>query len=422
MKRGKFLAKLRIKAGLSQNDVAEKLNYSPQLVSLWEKDKAQPDLRIISKYAYLLNIDLKGFINCENKLRNKSCSEFEFDIDRFSNNLKVLRKEKKLLQSEIAKELGTNVKTIGAWENGLSTPSIDAFVSLCALFNKSYNELYFVIEDGSKYIDDKRRSRFFPIFLPIAIIASVGGITTGVTIGVTQMNNIKRMNSDNICEHQYSSSRIEPTFEKDGFVTYTCVLCGDTYSEELPHLVHSYGEEWSHDNHYHFHQCLDKGYEDLHKDEGEHSFEVTRSGDVTTYTCSVCEYSFSNKDQITVIDIYSESGDRNFSVSAQNSFYVSILNPTKYVLTEIGYVLATANDQGIIVETNGSMPISENGTYMSVLDVPNYTLFELKPHLINIFPTLPKPGNSFRLKFTTTVYDMNLKSVNCDFFDFNIVF
>lgn len=39
MKRGKFLAKLHIKAGLSQNDVAEKLNYSPQLVSLWEKDK-----------------------------------------------------------------------------------------------------------------------------------------------------------------------------------------------------------------------------------------------------------------------------------------------------------------------------------------------------------------------------------------------
>ena len=67
MNRGSFLIEQRNKVGLTQADIADKLGYSSQLVSLWEKDKAQPDLRIISKYASLLNVDLKGFINCENK-------------------------------------------------------------------------------------------------------------------------------------------------------------------------------------------------------------------------------------------------------------------------------------------------------------------------------------------------------------------
>ena len=104
MKRGKFLAKLRIKVGLSQNDIAEALNYSPQLVSLWELDKAQPDLRIISKYASLLNVDLKAFINVEEKLRNNNCKEKEFDPDKFASNLRLLRKQKNLLQNSFRKD------------------------------------------------------------------------------------------------------------------------------------------------------------------------------------------------------------------------------------------------------------------------------------------------------------------------------
>ena len=49
MNRGSFLIKQRNKVGLTQADIADKLGYSAQLVSLWEKDKAVPDLSIISQ-------------------------------------------------------------------------------------------------------------------------------------------------------------------------------------------------------------------------------------------------------------------------------------------------------------------------------------------------------------------------------------
>lgn len=58
MNRGVFLSELRKSRGLSQNDIASFLGYSPQLISLWEKDKASTYLAIIGKYANKLDIDL----------------------------------------------------------------------------------------------------------------------------------------------------------------------------------------------------------------------------------------------------------------------------------------------------------------------------------------------------------------------------
>lgn len=411
MKRGKFLAKLRIKVGLSQNDIAEALNYSPQLVSLWELDKAQPDLRIISKYASFLNIDLKAFINVEEKLRNNNCKEKEFDPDKFASNLRSLRKQKNLLQSDIANQLKTNVKTIGSWENGLSTPTIDNFIALCALFNKSYEQMYFGIEDGKKYKDDKKRGIFLPVFLPVILCVTVAGTSTGIALGVSQKN------KPGPHVHQYSTHTIEATYESDGSITYTCT-CGDTYTEVIPMLIHQYEDTWSHDNLYHWHQCTDEGYDSLVKDKEGHSFESVRVGDTTTYTCSVCGYSFSNTDTITVLDMYNEDGNREFSVAAQNSVYVKMVNPDKYKLTRIGYVVEFT-DFDRTLEDTGEFFIPSTG--MVCLNAPEYTLYEIKPNFFNMSSTTSTPGNPFRFKLVTTTSDPNLKSVNCDFFDFNVV-
>lgn len=78
MNRGSFLIKQRNKVGLTQADIADKLGYSSQLVSLWEKDKAVPDLSIISQYASILGIDLKGFIDCKD--RNKKIIQMINDL------------------------------------------------------------------------------------------------------------------------------------------------------------------------------------------------------------------------------------------------------------------------------------------------------------------------------------------------------
>lgn len=400
MKRGKFLAKLRIKVGLSQNDIAEALNYSPQLVSLWELDKAQPDLRIISKYASLLNVDLKAFINVEEKLRNNNCKEKEFDPDKFASNLRLLRKQKNLLQSDIANQLKTNVKTIGSWENGLSTPTIDNFIALCALFNKSYEQMYFGIEDGKKYKDDKKRGIFLPIFLPVILCVSVAGTSTGIALGVSQKN------KPGPHVHQYSTHTIEPTYESDGSITYTCT-CGDTYTEVIPMLIHQYEDTWSHDNLYHWHQCIDEGYESLVKDKEEHHITSETVGDVTTYSCTECEYNFSTNDYIIVSSLLNSDGEIKYSHSQRNSLYLRVLNVRKYPVKYLGYKIKDINN-----------PTTRYSGYIDLrtrcLDAPNYTLFELDFAVFETFASFTAANSECELVFEETTVDTDLLGVTCD--------
>lgn len=61
-------------------------------------------------------------------------------------------------------------------------------------------------------------------------------------------------------------------------------------------IKHHFSDEWEHDPNYHWHRCLDKGYEDLKGDKEEHRFSkvVTEptetTGGYTTYTCDICGY------------------------------------------------------------------------------------------------------------------------------------
>jgi len=53
---GKKIKELREESGLKQKDVAQALKVSPQAVSLWETDGADPDIINIKKLAVFFNI------------------------------------------------------------------------------------------------------------------------------------------------------------------------------------------------------------------------------------------------------------------------------------------------------------------------------------------------------------------------------
>ena len=192
MNLGLFLATLRKKRGLSQNDVASFLGYSPQLISLWEKGKVSPDLTIISKYADYLGVDLEGFIECIEQKNNSLCSDKNFDINTFATFIKGLRKNSNLLQADVAHKLHINVKNIGAWENASSTPSIEQFKLLCDVYKLSYDELYFCFMDENKKPSSKKKKKvmFLPIFIPIVVTVSLAGVGTGV--GIALSNNRRK--------------------------------------------------------------------------------------------------------------------------------------------------------------------------------------------------------------------------------------
>ena len=74
--------------------------------------------------------------------------------------------------------------------------------------------------------------------------------------------------------HTYDDGVVtSPTYEHGGYTTYTCTVCGYSYQgNQTSKLEHNYSTEWSHDGSHHWHACLDAGYEDVKGSFGEHTY------------------------------------------------------------------------------------------------------------------------------------------------------
>ncbi len=64
---GSNLSFYRKQAGLTQQQLSERLNVSPQAISKWENDLAEPDILTIGKLAEIYNVTIDRLINkdCE---------------------------------------------------------------------------------------------------------------------------------------------------------------------------------------------------------------------------------------------------------------------------------------------------------------------------------------------------------------------
>lgn len=60
-------------------------------------------------------------------------------VIKFAENLKNLRQGKNLTQSQLAKILGVDQRTISAWEKGICEPSFEMLIKLCELFDEDFN-------------------------------------------------------------------------------------------------------------------------------------------------------------------------------------------------------------------------------------------------------------------------------------------
>ena len=73
---------------------------------------------------------------------------------KFGENLKLIRKSKKISQEELAEKLGVSRQSISKWETGENYPSMQNIIRICAIFKCQINEL--VHEDfiDINFLDD----------------------------------------------------------------------------------------------------------------------------------------------------------------------------------------------------------------------------------------------------------------------------
>ena len=177
-------------------------------------------------------------------------------------------------------------------------------------------------------------------------------------------------------KHTFTSVVTEPTYEEGGYTTYTCSVCGYSYvGDETNKLEHNYSNEWTYDELSHWHACTDEGYEHLRKDEEKHTFTsvVTEptyeEGGYTTYTCSVCGYSYVEETPhlnselqalITAINAndYVNSGSYWFGVEGTNFTATDYYTEDYYISSLTNY----AGYQGIAtyLELKGEEVTPEN--------------------------------------------------------------
>ena len=64
---GETISSLRKKKGMTQNELAEKMNVTDKAVSKWERDLSCPDINTISKLADILDVSVEELLKAKKK-------------------------------------------------------------------------------------------------------------------------------------------------------------------------------------------------------------------------------------------------------------------------------------------------------------------------------------------------------------------
>ena len=72
---GEMISSLRKEKGMTQNDLAEKMNVTDKAVSKWERNLSCPDVNSISKLAEILGTTVEELLNAQSKKENSKVDE-----------------------------------------------------------------------------------------------------------------------------------------------------------------------------------------------------------------------------------------------------------------------------------------------------------------------------------------------------------
>ena len=98
MELGKKIKQLRFKAGLTQEQLADKLGIGPQAVSKWENDVAMPDITLLPLLAEVFGVTIDDLFDLTveqrlNRIENRMDAEEELPQDVFWEYEEFLKRQ-----------------------------------------------------------------------------------------------------------------------------------------------------------------------------------------------------------------------------------------------------------------------------------------------------------------------------------------
>lgn len=72
---GETISSLRKEKGMTQNDLAEKMNVTDKAVSKWERDLSCPDVNSMPKLAEILGTTVEELLNAQSKKENNKLDD-----------------------------------------------------------------------------------------------------------------------------------------------------------------------------------------------------------------------------------------------------------------------------------------------------------------------------------------------------------
>jgi len=157
---GERLKNLRIKRGLTLDEVARKIGVSNATVSRWETGEIKAiGSDKIGALADVLGTTTEYLLGRSNNVdteADEDTAESEAETDdttvtsKFAKNLRTLRFNKGWKQEDVANMLGLSQQTISTYEDGTCPPSLDVLIKIAELFNVSTDYLLGV--DNKSYV------------------------------------------------------------------------------------------------------------------------------------------------------------------------------------------------------------------------------------------------------------------------------
>ena len=135
------IKELRIKNNLSQKQLANYLEISIAAYSQFERMDTLIPIELLNKLANYYNVSLDYLLKITDKPDIKIINK---DIDKIlvGQNRKKIRKDNKLYQETMAKEIGTSHSLISEYESGKKLVSLTYGYAICMKYNVSLDWFY----------------------------------------------------------------------------------------------------------------------------------------------------------------------------------------------------------------------------------------------------------------------------------------